>query len=106
MPGYLLSVQWMPDASSLVTLAHAWPGVDADAVFMYGFSRGGMMTYLALKHGAPVRAAAVIGAPGDLMRGLEQRPEMEEVYREVMPDYARGKEAHLVPVQARLRIGV
>lgn len=33
--------------------------VDTNNVFMLGYSRGGMMTYLALKHGITVNAAAV-----------------------------------------------
>ena len=33
---------------------------------MMGASRGGMMTYLALKRGVPVRAAVVIAGVSDL----------------------------------------
>jgi len=40
--------------------------VDADRVYMLGQSRGGTMTYIALKRGAPVKAAAVIAGPSDL----------------------------------------
>ncbi|MBS0380509.1 MAG: prolyl oligopeptidase family serine peptidase [Proteobacteria bacterium] len=37
--------------------------VDSTRLYMLGQSRGGTMTYIALKHGAPVRAAAVIAGP-------------------------------------------
>jgi len=80
------------DVLNLITLARALPSVDPDQLFMYGLSRGGMMTYLALKAGAPVRAAAVIGGPTDLADGLRHRPEMEEVYRELMPQYASRRD--------------
>jgi dipeptidyl aminopeptidase/acylaminoacyl peptidase len=62
---------------------------------MFGVSRGGMMTYLALKAGLHVRAAATVGAPADLAVSLTHRPEMEEVYRQLMPDYATQKAEHL-----------
>jgi dipeptidyl aminopeptidase/acylaminoacyl peptidase len=65
-------------------------------MFVYGFSRGGMMTYLALKHGLPVRAAAVVAGPTDLVTEIQSRPEMETaVYRELMPDYDKRKQEHL-----------
>jgi len=35
---------------------------------MFGQSRGGTMTYIALKRGAPVKAAAVIAGPSELSR--------------------------------------
>lgn len=83
------------DVVELVELARRLPNVDPEAVFMYGFSRGGMMTYLALKHGVRVRAAATVGGVADLEQGLKHRPETEEVYRALMPDYDRRKAEHL-----------
>ncbi len=83
------------DVLNILALGRQLPLVDPDRVFMYGFSRGGMMTYLALAHGAEVRAAAVLGGPGDLAEGLRHRPEMETVYRELMPDYEARKAEHL-----------
>jgi dipeptidyl aminopeptidase/acylaminoacyl peptidase len=79
------------DVLHLIALGRSLPEVDPDRIYMYGFSRGGMMTYLALKHGAKVRAAAVIGGPADLLSGLARRPEMEGEYRETMPEYDKRK---------------
>ncbi|MSO51801.1 MAG: hypothetical protein EXQ51_05190 [Acidobacteria bacterium] len=79
------------DVLNVLAVGRALPNVDADRTYMYGMSRGGMMTCLALKHGARVSAAAVIGAPADLEEGLRYRPQMEEVYRELMPGYAERK---------------
>jgi len=62
---------------------------------MHGVSRGGMMTFRALAAGLRVRAAATVGAPADLAMGLTHRPEMEEVYRDLMPGYATRKAEHL-----------
>jgi len=83
------------DVVNLFALARTLPSVDGNALFMYGFSRGGMMTYQALRRGVPVKAAAVIGGSPDLAEGLRHRPEMEEVYRELMPDYGARKAEHL-----------
>ncbi len=60
-----------------------------------GFSRGGLMTYLALERGAPVKAAAVIGAPTDLEQLARARPEMLELYQELMPDFDQRRIEHL-----------
>ena len=42
--------------------------VDPERLYMFGQSRGGTMTYIALKRGAPVKAAAVIAGPSELSR--------------------------------------
>ncbi|MGD2250958.1 MAG: prolyl oligopeptidase family serine peptidase [Candidatus Methanofastidiosia archaeon] len=46
---------------------------DKDNVFMLGYSRGGMMTYLAIKNQAPIKAAAVVGGPTDLIQWYDER---------------------------------
>lgn len=46
----------MADVVNVVAIGRALPFVDADNTFKYGVSRGGMMTYLAPKAGARVRA--------------------------------------------------
>ena len=54
------------DVLNLVPAVRSLPFVDGNRLYMMGNSRGGMMTYLALKQGAPVKAAAVIAGPSDL----------------------------------------
>ncbi|MBL8480669.1 MAG: S9 family peptidase [Rhodocyclaceae bacterium] len=79
------------DVLNLVPLARAL-GADMNKLFMAGFSRGAMMTLLALRQGAPVKAAAVIGGASDLRRLGRDRPEMLSLYRELMPGFAeRGQ---------------
>ena len=51
------------DVLNLVPTVKALDFVDPDRLYMLGQSRGGTMTYIALKRGAPVRAAAVIAGP-------------------------------------------
>ena len=52
---------------------------------MLGASRGGMMTYIAIKEGAPLNAAATIAAPADLRQSYyEREDDMRRVYQELV----------------------
>ena len=77
----------LQDVSSLLSLARSLDYVDSRNIFMYGVSRGGMMTYLALKNGFSVNAAAVSAGPTDLAALGRLRPEMAKNYSEMVPDY-------------------
>ncbi len=62
---------------------------------MLGLSRGGTMTYLAIKRGISIKAAAVIGGVTDVKAWVDSRPEMNLVngnpfidgFRNIWPDY-------------------
>ena len=76
------------DVLNLLPLARTLGYVDMENVFMFGNSRGGMMTYLALKAGAPVRAAAVTGGLANLIGNATDHPELvETVYKQLIPDF-------------------
>lgn len=67
---------------------------DTHRIGMYGWSRGGMMTYIALTKTAKIKTAIVGGARSDLT--IIDRPEMEtNVYSELMPNYKENKEEEL-----------
>lgn len=51
------------DVLNLVPTLNAMEYVDSTRLYMLGQSRGGTMTYIALKRGVPVKAAAVIAGP-------------------------------------------
>lgn len=55
--------------------------LDETRTSMYGFSRGGMMTYQLLRHVGWVRRAVVLGGLADLFRNIDQRPEMAPVLK-------------------------
>jgi dipeptidyl aminopeptidase/acylaminoacyl peptidase len=63
---------------------------------MFGWSRGGMMTYIALTKTDKIKAAAVGGAVSDSFETIKDRPEMETgVMAEIIPDYEKNKEEEL-----------
>jgi dipeptidyl aminopeptidase/acylaminoacyl peptidase len=83
------------DVLNLLALAQNEPGFDGKNRFMLGHSRGGMMTYLAMKHGAKLNAAIALAGMADV-GGISRAPHMEEkVFRRLIPNYDRAKEALL-----------
>lgn len=83
------------DVLNLIPLARSLGYVDMHNVFMLGWSRGGMMTYLALKHNMPVNAVAVGGGLTDLVSEGKRRPALANVWRELTPGFAQRGEALL-----------
>jgi dipeptidyl aminopeptidase/acylaminoacyl peptidase len=83
------------DILNLIPLAKSLGYVDMTNVFMLGVSRGGMMTFLALKQGIEVNAVATIGALTDMVASNKSRPQLtERVNKELIPDFAtRADEA-------------
>ena len=67
------------DALNLVTALKSLDFVDPERLYMLGLSRGGTMTYLAIKRGIPVKAAAVIGGVIDVKAWVDSMPEMNLV---------------------------
>ena len=86
------------DVTSLLSIAGSLPYVDPRNLYFYGLSRGGMMTFLALRRGAVVNAAAVVGAIYDLEGALEptkqRAPGIVATVTKLIPDYStRGAAA-------------
>lgn len=88
------------DVLNLVAVAKSVGYIDMERLFMLGVSRGGTMTYLALKNSAPVKAAAVIAGPTDLEAWAKYRPEFvagDDTYdgwAKVWPDFEHRKEEY------------
>lgn len=84
------------DVLNLVPLIESHPRADASRIGMYGWSRGGMMTYLALARTDRIAAAVVGAGAADAFRNVAARPEMEQyVFAELVPDWPAGREAAL-----------
>lgn len=64
---------------SLYDLAQSVNCIDEHRIGMYGFSRGGMMTYLCMKSVDWIKAAVVVGGLTDLDSSLKHRPAIEKV---------------------------
>jgi len=81
------------DVLNLVPALKSFDFVDPERLYMLGMSRGGTMTYIAIKRGISVKAAAVIAGPSDLEAFGKYRPEFvngDETYdgfAKVWPDY-------------------
>jgi len=69
---------------------------NTDAIGMYGWSRGGMMTYIALTKTNKIKAAVVGGAVSDNFASIEDRPDMEtNVLAQLIPNYENNRDEEL-----------
>lgn len=82
------------DVLTLLDIAQHHPGWDGKNSFMLGASRGGMMTYLAIKDGAKLNAAATFGGVSTM--DSEHRPELrDQVYAQLIPGFAEDPDQHI-----------
>ena len=82
----------LADIFNIMKMARGLDYVDPERLFMWGYSRGGLMTLQAIRDGARPRAVVLVGAPTDYGARL---PQAEPFYRQTFPDYDRRKEEHL-----------
>ncbi|WP_280771495.1 alpha/beta hydrolase family protein [Salipaludibacillus daqingensis] len=61
------------DVLQLEYVAQEIEFADEDEIYMFGLSRGGVMTYRAIQEGMEIRAAATLGGVSDLMETYEAR---------------------------------
>ncbi len=92
----------LTDVLVLPRVAAALGGIDATRLFMYGESRGGMMTLQALREGMPVRAAATVGAFTDLEALLRDDPASAKAATAIWPELA-AKRAAIVARRSAVR---
>lgn len=83
------------DVTKLIDLVPLIKDADPNRVGMYGASRGGMQTHLAMKQAKNIKAIATIAGQSDLPLGLTIRPAMERVYKHRIPNYEDNKVAEL-----------
>lgn len=82
----------MADLFNVLPVIGALPYADTSHIYLYGESRGGMMTYQAIRDGFPARAAAVVGAFTDLDAMLE-KPEWKKVGLGIWPELDKDRAA-------------
>jgi dipeptidyl aminopeptidase/acylaminoacyl peptidase len=90
------------DVRNALRMASRLPGVDSTRAFLYGESRGGMMTYQVLRDGIPVRAAAVVGAFTDLDSLLADDPRARAAAPMIFPTFERDHDV-IAPRRSALR---
>jgi dipeptidyl aminopeptidase/acylaminoacyl peptidase len=84
------------DVLNLIPLLESLPQTDPSRIGMYGWSRGGMMTYIALTKTDRIAAAVVGAGMADAFDTITRRPDMEQqVYAELIPHYKENKETAL-----------
>lgn len=80
------------DVLNLIETAQYIPKADTSKIGMFGWSRGGMMTYLSLKYSNRIKAAIVGNGPTNLFSTIEARPGIEtNVLQECIPNYSVNK---------------
>ena len=76
------------DVLNLIHVADQLEYADTSRIGMFGWSRGGMMTYLSLKESDRIKTAVIGNGVSDLFLAIEQRPELElNVISECIPNY-------------------
>jgi dipeptidyl aminopeptidase/acylaminoacyl peptidase len=68
---------------------------DTSRIGMFGWSRGGMMTYLALTKTDKMKAAIVGSGMADAFIQTKKRPEMDSVFAELAPGYFQNRDSVL-----------
>lgn len=79
------------DVLNLIPLLEAEPRCDAKRIGMIGWSRGGMMTYLAMTRTDRIAGAVVVSGMADAAADLKSRPEMVHVYSATIPNFEQNR---------------
>lgn len=81
------------DVLALPAVLAAIEEVDALRIGLFGWSRGSMMSFLALKKGLKVSAVAVGGIVADVALTLAHRPQFSKTFAEMDPQYQLDPQA-------------
>lgn len=86
----------LDDVLGLIQVIDELPNTDTTKIGMFGWSRGGMMTYMALKESNRIQTAVVGNSPTNLFSSIQYRPELEiEVLSKCIPNYWKNKDIEL-----------
>lgn len=77
----------LDDVLNTISMIRQLPAANADQVFMYGESRGAMMTYQAIREHYPMLAAAVYGGFTDLRPLADPGGRFAQAAATIWPDY-------------------
>lgn len=80
------------DVINLMQVAQNIEYADMKNVFIFGYSRGGMMTYMALRKQIPIRAAAIGAGVTDYFSLEQNRSDLIPLFNQMMPNMPEDKE--------------
>ena len=82
------------DLMNSAALAKSLGFIDVNNLFLYGESRGGVMSFLAIKKNFPANAAAVYGAFTDMEALIKDRPQVyrPQLLNQIWPDFESRKD--------------
>ncbi len=83
------------DVLNLMPLLANVEKADTTRIGMYGWSRGGMMTYLALTKTDRIKAAIIGSGLADAFETANKRADMDSVFTAVIPGYAENRDTLL-----------
>ena len=83
----------LDDIWNVLPILYSKSYVDTSNLFMFGESRGGIMTLELLKNNFPVKAAATIGAITDFWAYKDEMKGIETFSRKIWPDYDQNKDS-------------
>lgn len=75
------------DILNLIPLLSHITRTDTSRIGMYGWSRGGMMTYLTIAKTTRMKAAIIGSGAADFFMTVAKRPDMESVLGQLVPGY-------------------
>ena len=81
------------DVTKIVDLCEEFDYIDNSKINMLGISRGGMMTYEALKGNDKINKAVVISGLADAFMGYEERDDMKTLMKELIGSTPEEKTA-------------
>lgn len=75
----------LQDVLKLIDFCDEFSFVDMDKLYMMGISRGGMMTYMAIREDSRIKKGVVVSGLADAFMGYEEREDMRsEVFEELI----------------------
>lgn len=83
------------DVLNLFPLFNQLRQADTSRIGMFGWSRGGMMTYLTLTRTNRIKAAVVGSGLADLFKAIESRPEFDTLWARIIPNFTTHKQEEL-----------
>ena len=72
------------DVLKLIDFCEEFAFVDMEQIYMMGVSRGGMMTYMAVREDSRIKKAIVVSGLADSFMSYEERTDMQKVFIELI----------------------